>query len=373
MSIDALFFELIRVALGSQKTLSRNPSESEWECLYTMARKHSILGICFAGVRSLLVQISAKCKESYLIGMPQSLYAQWLTAAAHIQNRNILMNLRCQELQIRVEGDGFWSCVLKGQGLAKLYGPLSDLRHCGDIDIWLWPKGNWTLKHPGRVKLVNKYLQTIDSGSHMTYHNSSVRFFDDVKVEAHYTPSWMYAPLVNRRLQQWFDEMAPHELNREFSSIEFNLIYVLLHIFRHLLGEGIGLRQCLDYYFVLLHANEGDLIAANKMLKTLGLTRFAGGLMYIMQTCLGLDEKYLLCPVDKKEGTFLLSEIMQAGNFGIYDKRLNRSAARGLFGAFWMHVSRNYHFLTHYPKEVIWCPIWKVWHQLWLRKNLIWK
>lgn len=368
MNMNLLFYQLIQVALGSRESLSHIPDEEEWETLYKFATKHSLLGICFGGIRKLLMNTADRGKDKSSIGMSNASYAKWLSNAVQIQNGNILMNRKCKELQDKVDKDGFWSCVLKGQGIAQLYGPLADLRQFGDIDIWLWPKGNWDMDHSARVRAINKYLQTIDGVSHMTYHNSSVNFFDDVKVEAHYTPSWMFSPAENRRLQKWIEKQAPSEMAGEFSSESFNLIYVLLHIYRHILGEGIGLRQCLDYYFVLIHANEEDLIGTDKLLKSLGLTRFARGLMYVLQTCFGMEEKYLLCLPDKNEGSFLLREIMYSGNFGKYDKRLNRRALNSLYGSFRMHVSRNFHFLAHYPKEVLWCPLWKVWHQVWLKQ-----
>ena len=34
-------------------------------------------------------------------------------------------------------------------------------------------------------------------------------------------------------------------------TVEFNLIFQLTHIFSHLMNEGIGLRQLVDYYYVL--------------------------------------------------------------------------------------------------------------------------
>ena len=40
--IEQLFFELIRVALGTQETLSRPPSKVEWTELYAMSKKQSL-------------------------------------------------------------------------------------------------------------------------------------------------------------------------------------------------------------------------------------------------------------------------------------------------------------------------------------------
>ena len=51
--IDHLFFELIRVAIGTQEMLSRAPSAKEWKDLYAMAKKQSLVGITFAGVQKL--------------------------------------------------------------------------------------------------------------------------------------------------------------------------------------------------------------------------------------------------------------------------------------------------------------------------------
>lgn len=51
--INKLFFDLIRVAIGTQNTLSRPPSKGEWAELYAMAKKQSLVGICFAAVQKL--------------------------------------------------------------------------------------------------------------------------------------------------------------------------------------------------------------------------------------------------------------------------------------------------------------------------------
>ena len=59
--MNDIFFELIRVAIGTQESpstglragLSRLPSEAEWEELFEMAVKQSLVGICFTGMHTL--------------------------------------------------------------------------------------------------------------------------------------------------------------------------------------------------------------------------------------------------------------------------------------------------------------------------------
>lgn len=56
------FFELIRVALGNADRLSHIPTQKEWQMLYDMAKKQSLVGICFAGVQKASPQPSPEGK-----------------------------------------------------------------------------------------------------------------------------------------------------------------------------------------------------------------------------------------------------------------------------------------------------------------------
>ena len=54
--IENLFFELIQVAIGKRVCLSHSPNADEWGKLYAMAKKQSLVGVCFAGVQKLVAQ-----------------------------------------------------------------------------------------------------------------------------------------------------------------------------------------------------------------------------------------------------------------------------------------------------------------------------
>lgn len=64
--INKLFFKLIRVAIGNQVCLSHTPSAEEWGELYAMAKKQSLVGICFAGVQKLVTQQQSPPEALYL-------------------------------------------------------------------------------------------------------------------------------------------------------------------------------------------------------------------------------------------------------------------------------------------------------------------
>ena len=50
----------------------------------------------------------------------------------------------------------------------------------------------------------------------------------------------------------------------------------------------------------------------------------ATAVMYVMQKVFCLDDKYIIVKADERLGRFLLNEIMLSGNFGFYDKRIDK-------------------------------------------------
>ncbi len=146
-------------------------------------------------------------------------------------------------------------------------------------------------------------------------------------------------------------------------TLAFNRVYILVHIYRHLFHEGIGLRQLLDYYFVLHQGfTEEERTETMRTLRSLRMQRFTAAVMWVLQEVFAMDDRYLLTDPNEEEGRFLLSEIMLAGNFGHYDERIKRSAKVTEWGLFCRRVGRNLRFLRSYPSEVLWSPFFKLWH-----------
>ena len=115
------------MALGTQIHLSRALTQREWGMVYDMAKKQSMIGVCFAGVQRL--------PESE---RPQEmLYLTWMGMAAKIQQKNAIADTECKELWQLIGGEGFPCVVFKGQSFATEYGRLSGLRQVGDIDLWI--------------------------------------------------------------------------------------------------------------------------------------------------------------------------------------------------------------------------------------------
>ena len=77
----------------------------------------------------------------------------------------------------------------------------------------------------------------------------------------HYRPSFLLCFWHNRKLQKYYwmekEEQFSHRVmlgeqgEIAIPTVEFNIIFQLTHIYAHLMNEGIGLRQLVDYYYVL--------------------------------------------------------------------------------------------------------------------------
>lgn len=359
-NVNQIFFELIQVAIGRRKDLSHMPTAKEWEKLYFMAESQAILGICFVGVKRLLETHNS---------VPKPLFLQWLAMSIKIVQHNEDMDRKTAEIWSILDKAGLCCAVLKGQGLADYYKvgdksvdscleytSLANLRQSGDIDVWV----------KGGFNVVNSFVQQSVPSDEIAYHRFHYNIYKDTEVELHHRPTLMRNLVDDRRLQKWCNSFGGDTFlmtDKGFAvpSIEFNRIFILTHIYRHFLFEGIGLRQLMDYYFVLSSQRPETLKVTEEclFLSKIKMMRFAAAVMWVLNYVFGLDRDYLLCDPDEKEGRFVLSEIMSTGNFGCGDKRY-----RG-YSKWRRLVKHGSHLILHYPSEVIWTPVWLVFHKVW--------
>ena len=323
------------------------------------------------------------------------------------------------------------------------------------------------LNHP--VRAVIEFCLSKKRGEYVYYHNLDFPVLKATPVEVHYRPTWLYNPFRNRVLQRWFASQKVISNKEEVKSayaeydgykipsVEFNVVFQLLHLYKHIFEEGIGLRQLLDYYFVITkygdfvrkrnatlrnaigdcyendikdnkdnqdnemqseiatirehgslrygasaydnvellnqRAEAIDLNSLNseasaevlnqrgarlELFKKLGLKEFAGAVMYVMREVFVMPEERMLCRPDEKRGSKLLEEIMIGGNFGKFDDRYNwaetTSGSMDYRGASYAvaRLRHNFQFLKDYPSEVLWEPVFRVYHWVW-RKFRLWK
>ena len=446
-----IFFDFLRFCIGSDSEISSSLKEVDWKELYAIAKKQCLVGVLFDGIKKLPAEH---------VGMEKELLLQWMAGSQMLEKANVRLNDAAIQVSEWFRKKGFRACILKGQGNALMY-PNPYSRTPGDIDIWV----------EGEDKRVISFVRSISPHEKACYHHIEFPPYKGVEVEVHYRPSFLLCFWHNRKLQKYYESVKEEQFSHRvmlgeqgeiaIPTVEFNLIFQLTHIYAHLMNEGIGLRQLVDYYYVLcdfykvyqksskitpslftlkegstshpdpltlrgeggnrptrcsepLRSKDGgpskvspdsagwdrrDAIgdmtsataststdtsataarssfAANssaaidrvqKELKELGLWKFAGGIMYIMQEVFGMPASRLIVPPNEKYGKFVLNEVLEAGNFGRHDAR-NRFG-RSQLGHNLQRVYRDIRLVRYFPAEALCEPLFRVWHFFWRMKN----
>ena len=435
-----IFFDFLRFCIGYAKEIPGSLKEADWKELYAIAQKQCLVGVLFDGIKKLPAEY---------VGMKKELLLRWMAESQMLEKANVRLNDAAIQVSEWFRKKGFRTCILKGQGNALMY-PNPYSRTPGDIDIWV----------EGGDKRVISFVHSISPHEKACYHHIEFPSYKGVEVEVHYRPSFLLCFWHNRKLQKYYERVKEEQFSHRvmlgeqgeiaIPMVEFNLIFQLTHIYAHLMNEGIGLRQLVDYYYVLcdfykVYQNfskthpssltlkggstafpkplspqgtgdvtapprrseplrskvggpskvspdcagwdrlsiEGDnsagsttavtssastaLDVVQKELKELGLWKFAGGIMYIMQEVFGMPASRLIVPPNEKYGKFLLNEVLEAGNFGRHDAR-NRFG-RSQLGHNLQRVYRDIRLIKYFPAEALSEPIFRVWHFFWRMKN----
>lgn len=429
-NINNLFFELLRVAIGTEGALSRVPSPQEWKALYDMAKKQSLVGICFAGLQRLGADADSGFSK---LGLTEMQYLTWMGMAAKIQQRNEVVNRQCVELCKGMEKEGFRACVLKGQGTAALYRAydndneseegrrsgessksqtegvigLCHLRQSGDIDVWVMPQDVRTISESRKRvnELVHRYFPD-EEGAFM---HIGFPVYKATEVEVHYVPTMDGRPKVNKRFERMFEEQQDacfgnvNTLGFAVPVDDVNVLFNLHHIKRHFINEGIGLRHVLDLYFVLKafcceNSDHGE--SLRRRIDELGMTKFFSGMLWVMQEVLFNDDdndyenlaskencnqnaqtsrsvgtnaclcKNLKIEPDERLGRFILQEIMQGGNFGHHDERLKGVNEMGFWKRWKQFLSVSFVRARYFPADVFWSYVFRAQIGVWRKTGV---
>lgn len=357
--LRVLLIEIIQVALGKRTSLSRVPTKDEWLLLYEEAIKQSVAGVAFEGLQRLP-------QEQW---PPQALLLQWIGLSEQTRVRNAFLDERCKELLESLTSSGLHPTILKGQGVALYYcDVLRQYRQAGDIDVFV---------SDGRGKAIEYAKNKGQRDIEWDYKHLHLQLWRNVEVELHYHVEILQNPFRNKRLQRWFKANEDHLYSKNAEwitpTIEMNMFYVLLHIYRHFFTEGVGMRQLMDYYFVLMAGkdraprfSEGE--SLEEVLKRFKMWEFAQGIMWIMQEVFALDREYMYCTPSEKDGRLILNTVLEGGNFGHYKPHANIKGF-GKVNTVFSVAKHNLQMMSRYPTEALMSPFWYVWHKCWKIKT----
>ena len=232
----------------------------DWRQLYNFASRQALLGFCFDGIERLTKEFSEELKQN---PMGRDLLMTWMGASQQIRRQNMKVNAVAGKLFSMLREDGFRCCILKGQGNALMY-PNPYSRTPGDIDVWV---------NASREQITEYAKKHFELGDDIRYQHIETSV-DGVPVELHFFPCSMNNPIYHVRLQKWFKQNADLQCSNVVSlpdgigeiaipTTAFNVVYQLTHLYHHFFDEGIGMRQIIDYYYVVCDFYKVDQKSSN--------------------------------------------------------------------------------------------------------------
>ncbi|WP_418551237.1 nucleotidyltransferase family protein [Prevotella sp.] len=321
-------------------------SDVEWNGVYRLSRQHTVTALAFHGL-SLLPEDKFP---------PQALLIKWAAESDAVERRNIKMNGVIEQLYNIYREKGLSPVLQKGQGIATCYeSPLQ--RECGDIDLYFNNRIAWHIALSSLRKRHIKFARQADKSICFKWQG-----FD---IEYHRHLFDLYNPFLQSVVDRYeIDKGYRYVMLSAESSVcitvpspFLDVLLQNLHILKHTISRGIGLRQMCDMARTCykLHG-EIDAEEMRMVCNKLGLERWTSLLHAFMVDYLGLPVEYL--PYKDKVPTAvpLANIVWRGGNFGQHDPSIapDANVFRRKLDTL-QSFMRNMRFASYYaPKEAFW-------------------
>lgn len=299
---------ILRMGLW-QKYEEINANAIDWNQLLAWAKKQTLIGILFDGI--MMLPAEQRPDKSTMLKL-----TMWM--AKNRQTHARLNHQASKMMRILAEHD-IPSLLLKGQGIAQEYlSPES--RQCGDIDLYVGPE-----YYKKACDLVMG--MEIDTPHEGIKHKEFV--WEGVEIELHHKAVDLPSEKAERYFEEWASEMLKHDTcvfipqgetsPIKLPSVQYNSIYIFIHLLHHQLTSGVGLRQICDWMMVL-HNGYGviDTDLLKKQLKMSHLMEVWQVVGTILVDYLGLpsNEMPFYNPNMLAKGDKFLRLVDEGGNFG---------------------------------------------------------
>lgn len=361
--LHEVFMSLIRAGLWNQppETDHYPIADADWLKIRKTGKKQTVSGILYDGMLLLPDEFQP----------PANILISWTAEIDSLERKNRRMNEVLAELHALFTKAGIDLTLQKGQGLAALYEH-PEHRVCGDID-WNIPcaadreKALWLLRRQG-VRVEGQ------AG------NSVLYCYKGIIVEHHKHSVDIHNPFVRGFIRELIDR--EHKLARSLSlhgevvtlpSVLLTHLQVNMHILKHMLSFGIGLRQLCDtarLYYSLHDMTDG--LALKQIYKKTGTYRWIQVFHELLVKELGLSSEYL--PFERAPGVnygWMMNDVVRGGNFGFYDSDAADATRQGTSRR-WMWIHRTGRFLRYLqltPQEAFWFPVSHVYSHLQKEKS----
>ena len=344
--MNNLLFELLHVALGKLDVLPYAPTLKEWPLLYEQSEEQAITGIMLLGIEKLPAEQRP----------PQDLLLQWIGMGQMIQQRNTEMDGAVVSLCKHLDEISTQYKVVKGQTL-NVYYYNKNARQSGDIDF---------LVHP--IDWDKAYVAFASEPGECSFETHSEKHIEWEKNGISYEMHRRLNDFSSKKHQRYWDEVVMKEAWIQPFTVEingykvptlaplYNVLYVFVHLFYHFINEGVGLRQFLDWYFLLLSYDftADDKEVLEKHLKGIGLYRAFVVCGAVLTDYLGLDNNkfpFEISEKDHQNSYKLIDNILVKGNFGHNTNYVQPHGVIHGLQQFWQVLKQCSRFGKYAPSE----------------------
>lgn len=295
-----------------RKSLWGNDEElpdADWDAVEKCAQEQGVLWMAYLGGKYFPQQIPAQRLKS------------WRTVLHGGVLNNDAKNAVQTELVEWLAEHDIRSAILKGTSCSRYY-PYPDARPLGDIDI-LIDKSN--------MNAIDAYLRGRGYSPSQHDHAFHAGYYGrDAVIEVHYAgtevPSSEGGKIVAEEMERFLDSAqtaSAGELTFPVLSDTHQALMLLLHMERHMMGNGIGLRQLCDWAtFVKGSQTEHWQSCTLKLLEKCGLMTYAKAVTKVCVDYIGLDKDCARwCDgISNKITKALIEDVFRGGNMGAADQ-----------------------------------------------------
>ncbi len=329
--------------------------EEECQEITRIAIGHAIAGVTFAGLERSIAQHPEETK------VHKKLLLQCYMKAEQLKKQKKNYDIVMAEFARLMEKEQIDYVVFKGLAVASHYLK-PESRDIGDIDFYV-PK--WDFERA--VNVIEKQLKVIiekdDIDKHFSFSWHGIRF------EMHY----QIETFGYNGYQQYFNNQVDSSMKKQLPVFVANdmqvpmlppmwdLIVVFKHLMNHLIGEGVGLRQTIDFIvLVSCYQQAIDVKILQDQLSRIGYLRAFSAMVTLAERYFSVEwpaywqtEQSGFRKKSFIYAGYLMDDILKNGNFGRMDYHhlKNRKAKRlETTIRFFRHCYRYYQLA---PKEII--------------------
>lgn len=282
------FLKLLRNALWNRPIEGwKKLSPEQWKELAALAKAHTLAGTLSDALNSLPEDCDA----------PSEVLEPWLVEVQRTEEAYALHS-KIVGMQRRAwEERGLKALLLKGLDSAAMYS-VPEHRTCGDIDWYFGSAEDW--KTANEIAAGNGCKLEMDSDGDVHYTLSGV------VVEHH--RRWNDAS--SARARRVIDALSPE-------TPEAQLIMRNVHILKHVMVGGIGLRQLCDLAMAYRHYDgQYDPVSLTGKLREAGLGKWNGLLNALLAQVIGCEYIDKDDKVPAADLEWLVRAVLDDGNFG---------------------------------------------------------